>query len=227
MTPKGTLVLAGGEGAGRWLGMGRVMRAKAMSPFVGQKMTNFLARPKAADLTTLKELIEADKIKPVIGSRYSLGEVPRGDRRDRSWTRSRKGRHHRVTYRKSLPAGSDTPIPLWGGPRRRGAWQVWPSNPLESSLTRPTRRPVDFIGPLGDSTGCRAVAQLYGHVSAEEADVSGASRSRFRPAQMVCSERRPMLVIIGLISLRPPCGSRSHDHRMRVPPATGSNVMPP
>jgi NADPH:quinone reductase-like Zn-dependent oxidoreductase len=76
MTPKGTLVLAGGEGGGRWLGMGRVVRAKAMSPFVGQKMTNFLSRPKAADLTTLKELIEADKIKPVIGSRYPLGEVP-------------------------------------------------------------------------------------------------------------------------------------------------------
>ena len=76
LVPKGTLVLAGGEGGGRWLGMGRVMKAKAMSPFVGQRMTNFLARPKAADLTTLKELIEADKIKPVIGSRYSLGEVP-------------------------------------------------------------------------------------------------------------------------------------------------------
>jgi NADPH:quinone reductase-like Zn-dependent oxidoreductase len=76
MTPKGTLVLAGGEGAGRWLGMGRVVRAKAMSPFVGQKMTNFLSRPKAADLITLKELIEADKIRPVIGSRYPLGEVP-------------------------------------------------------------------------------------------------------------------------------------------------------
>jgi NADPH:quinone reductase-like Zn-dependent oxidoreductase len=76
MTPSGTLVLAGGEGAGRWLGMGRVVRAKAMSLFVGQKMTNFLARPKAANLTTLKELIEADRIKPVIGSRYPLGEVP-------------------------------------------------------------------------------------------------------------------------------------------------------
>ena len=74
--PEGTLVLAGGEGGGRWLGMGRVMKAKAVSPFVGQRMTNFLARPKAADLTTLKELIEADKIKPVVGSRYSLGEVP-------------------------------------------------------------------------------------------------------------------------------------------------------
>jgi NADPH:quinone reductase-like Zn-dependent oxidoreductase len=76
MTPKGTLVLAGGEGGGRWLGMGRVIRAKAMSPFVGQKMTNFLARPKATDLTALKGFIEADKIKPVIGSRFSLGEVP-------------------------------------------------------------------------------------------------------------------------------------------------------
>ena len=76
MTPKGTLVLAGGEGTGRWLGMGRVVRAKTMSLFVGQRMTNFLSRPRAADLIALKELIEADKIKPVIGSRYPLGEVP-------------------------------------------------------------------------------------------------------------------------------------------------------
>jgi NADPH:quinone reductase-like Zn-dependent oxidoreductase len=76
MTPKGTLVLAGGEGAGRWLGMGRVVRAKAMSLFVGQRMTNFLSRLKGVDLATLKELIEADKIKPVIGSTYPLDEVP-------------------------------------------------------------------------------------------------------------------------------------------------------
>jgi NADPH:quinone reductase-like Zn-dependent oxidoreductase len=54
LTSKGTLVLAGGEGGGRWLGMGRVMRAKAVSPFVGQKMTNFLGRPKAMDLLLLR-----------------------------------------------------------------------------------------------------------------------------------------------------------------------------
>jgi NADPH:quinone reductase-like Zn-dependent oxidoreductase len=76
LTPKGRLVLAGGEGGGRWLGMGRVMRAKVMSPFVGQKMTNFLARPKAADLVVLKDLIEAGKITPLIGSRYPLSDVP-------------------------------------------------------------------------------------------------------------------------------------------------------
>lgn len=76
LTPKGTLVLAGGEGGGRWIGMGRIVRAKAISPFVGQKMTNFLARPNGKDLVALKELIEAGKIKPVIGSRYSLSQVP-------------------------------------------------------------------------------------------------------------------------------------------------------
>jgi NADPH:quinone reductase-like Zn-dependent oxidoreductase len=77
LTPKGTLVLAGGEGGGgRWLGMGRVMRAKAMSPFVGQKMTNYLSRTKAEDLLVLKDLIEAGKVTPVIGSRYALGDVP-------------------------------------------------------------------------------------------------------------------------------------------------------
>jgi NADPH:quinone reductase-like Zn-dependent oxidoreductase len=76
LTPKGTLVLAGGEGGGRWLGMGRVMRAKAISPFVGQKMTSFLARPKAEDLLVLKDLIEASKVTPVIGARYPLSDVP-------------------------------------------------------------------------------------------------------------------------------------------------------
>jgi Zinc-binding dehydrogenase len=76
LTLKGTLVLAGGEGGGRWLGMGRVMKAKAISPFVGQRMTNFLGRAKTEDLIVLKDLIEAGKVKPVIGARYPLSDVP-------------------------------------------------------------------------------------------------------------------------------------------------------
>jgi NADPH:quinone reductase-like Zn-dependent oxidoreductase len=76
ITSKGTLVLAGGEGGGRWLGMGRVMRAKAISPFVGQKMTNFLGRTKAEDLLVLRDLIETGKVTPVIGASYPLSDVP-------------------------------------------------------------------------------------------------------------------------------------------------------
>ena len=76
LTPKGTLVLAGGEGGGRWLGMGRVMKAKAISPFVGQRMTNFLGRTKTEYLLVLKDLIEAGKVKPVIGARYPLSDAP-------------------------------------------------------------------------------------------------------------------------------------------------------
>jgi NADPH:quinone reductase-like Zn-dependent oxidoreductase len=76
LTPKGTLVMAGGEGPGKWLGMGRVMRAKLLSPFVGQRLTNYLARPNAADLLVLKQLIEDGKVKPSIGARYSLNDVP-------------------------------------------------------------------------------------------------------------------------------------------------------
>ena len=50
--------------------------AKAMSPFVGQKMTNFLGRPGAEDLLVLKGLIEAGKVMPVVGAKYPLGDVP-------------------------------------------------------------------------------------------------------------------------------------------------------
>jgi NADPH:quinone reductase-like Zn-dependent oxidoreductase len=76
LTSKGTLVIAGGEGGGKWLGMGRVMRAKLLSLFVGQKMTNYLARPNAADLDALKQLIELNEVKPAVGARFSLSDVP-------------------------------------------------------------------------------------------------------------------------------------------------------
>ena len=75
LTPKGILVMAGGEGGGKWLGMGRVMRAKALSAFVGQKLTNYLARPNTADLLVLKDLIETGRVTPAIGSRVPLSDT--------------------------------------------------------------------------------------------------------------------------------------------------------
>ena len=77
LTPKGTLVIAGGETDGRLLGgADRQLRAIAMSPFVGQKLGSYISSENAEDLIVLKELIEAGKVTPAIDRTYSLTEVP-------------------------------------------------------------------------------------------------------------------------------------------------------
>ncbi|MDH3226345.1 MAG: NAD(P)-dependent alcohol dehydrogenase [Thermoleophilia bacterium] len=77
LAPRGTLVLVGGEGGGRWLGgADRWIRALALSPFVRQRLRMFIAEPRKDDLLVLKELIEAGKLTPVIDSTYTLSEVP-------------------------------------------------------------------------------------------------------------------------------------------------------
>jgi NADPH:quinone reductase-like Zn-dependent oxidoreductase len=77
LTPKGTLIIAGGEGGGRWLGgTDRQLRALALSPFVGQKLGTFVAKENYEDLIALGELIESGKLTPVIDRTYPLAEVP-------------------------------------------------------------------------------------------------------------------------------------------------------
>jgi NADPH:quinone reductase-like Zn-dependent oxidoreductase len=77
LSPKGTLVLVGGETDGRWLGgTDRTLRALAMSPFVTQSLGTFIATENAADLIVLRELIEADRVKPVLDRSYPLDGVP-------------------------------------------------------------------------------------------------------------------------------------------------------
>jgi NADPH:quinone reductase-like Zn-dependent oxidoreductase len=77
LTPKGTLVIAGGEGGGRWLGgTDRQLRAMMLSPFVGQKLGTFINKENHEDLLVLKELIEGGKLTPVIDRTYPLSEVP-------------------------------------------------------------------------------------------------------------------------------------------------------
>jgi NADPH:quinone reductase-like Zn-dependent oxidoreductase len=77
LTPKGTLVIAGGETDGRWLGgSDRQIRALLLSRFVGQKLGAFISRENHEDMIVLKELIEAGKVTPVIDRTYALSEVP-------------------------------------------------------------------------------------------------------------------------------------------------------
>ncbi|WP_030913362.1 NAD(P)-dependent alcohol dehydrogenase [Streptosporangium amethystogenes] len=77
LTPRGTLVLAGGEDGGKWLGgMERSLGAVMLSPFVGQRLRMMLARERGEDLDLLREFAEAGTITPAIGGTYPLSEVP-------------------------------------------------------------------------------------------------------------------------------------------------------
>jgi NADPH:quinone reductase-like Zn-dependent oxidoreductase len=76
LTPRGTYVLVGVKDMGRWLGLGRQFKALSLSPFVGQRVRVFVVTHNKEDLAVLKELVEAERIAPVINRRFALSAVP-------------------------------------------------------------------------------------------------------------------------------------------------------
>jgi NADPH:quinone reductase-like Zn-dependent oxidoreductase len=76
LTPKGTLVIVGGEEGGRVLGIGSQLRAMAWSPFLRQRLTMFLSKEHHDDLDRLSELIESGDLVPAIDRVYSLDQAP-------------------------------------------------------------------------------------------------------------------------------------------------------
>lgn len=76
MTEKGTFVAVGARPGGRWLGpLPYLLKLLVSSRFVSQKVVFFIARVTADDLTALKELVEANKVTPVLDRRYPLTDV--------------------------------------------------------------------------------------------------------------------------------------------------------
>jgi NADPH:quinone reductase-like Zn-dependent oxidoreductase len=76
LTPRGTLVIVGGEGGGNLIGMGRQLRALALSPFVGQRLTILGPKEHYTVLERLTELIENGQLVPVVEQTYPLSEMP-------------------------------------------------------------------------------------------------------------------------------------------------------
>jgi NADPH:quinone reductase-like Zn-dependent oxidoreductase len=76
LTPQGTLVIVGGEGGDRWLGgFQRQIFAPVRSRFAEQKLLGLMFKEHHKDLMTLKGLIEAGKLTPVIDRIYPLSEA--------------------------------------------------------------------------------------------------------------------------------------------------------
>ena len=78
LTPKGTLVVVGGDGGGRWTGgfFRGMLRGPLVSPFVKQKLMGLNSKVTREDLQGVAELAEAGKLRPVIGHTYALSETP-------------------------------------------------------------------------------------------------------------------------------------------------------
>jgi NADPH:quinone reductase-like Zn-dependent oxidoreductase len=76
LTPTGTLIPNGGGFQNRWLASGgRIVRAAVLFRFGGQKLGNFLMATTQEDLETLRELIEAGKVTPVMDQTFPLSEA--------------------------------------------------------------------------------------------------------------------------------------------------------
>jgi NADPH:quinone reductase-like Zn-dependent oxidoreductase len=100
-TPKGTVVLSSGESPGRLIGpIGRLLQARIVAPFVGQRILAPLVKETAADLAELRDLIDQGVVRPVVTSTHPLRETPELVRRVESGHTRGK-----LVVRVSRPAG--------------------------------------------------------------------------------------------------------------------------
>jgi NADPH:quinone reductase-like Zn-dependent oxidoreductase len=72
LAPRGTLVLVGGEDAGRWFGMRRQLGAVLRSPFTRQRLAMLVGREAGADLETLGDLVEAGRLRPTVDRAFAF-----------------------------------------------------------------------------------------------------------------------------------------------------------
>src|SRR3954452_144378 len=76
LTPRGTLVIVGGETDGRWLGgFDRSLRAVLLSLFVPQTLSMLASKENAKDLSELRDRIETGEVTPAIDRTYPLSEA--------------------------------------------------------------------------------------------------------------------------------------------------------
>jgi NADPH:quinone reductase-like Zn-dependent oxidoreductase len=79
LTPRGTLVLVGGESSGGRILGGfdrQLFRAPLVSIFTGQRLRSVTAKERTEDLDKLRQLIESGAVTPAIDRTFALADAP-------------------------------------------------------------------------------------------------------------------------------------------------------
>jgi NADPH:quinone reductase-like Zn-dependent oxidoreductase len=77
LTNDGTLAIVGGDGGGNWTGgLGRQMvRGPIVSMFTRQRLRGVTTKEKGKDLETLREMVEAGKLTPLVAKTFALPDA--------------------------------------------------------------------------------------------------------------------------------------------------------
>lgn len=76
LAPRGTLVIVGGEGGGKWFGgIDRQLRAMMLSMFTRQRLTSFVSLENPADMKHLRELAAAGKLAPLVEQAFAFEQA--------------------------------------------------------------------------------------------------------------------------------------------------------
>jgi NADPH:quinone reductase-like Zn-dependent oxidoreductase len=87
LTPRGTLVIVGGEGGNRLTGgVGRQLRAVMLSPFIKQHLTMFITKEHHTSIERLGEFIESGDVVPSIGQTFTLEDTAEAFRQMKAGT---------------------------------------------------------------------------------------------------------------------------------------------
>jgi NADPH:quinone reductase-like Zn-dependent oxidoreductase len=77
LTSKGSLVIVGGDGGGRWTGgfFRGMLRGPLLSLVVGQKLSGLTSKLNRADLQAVADLVEAGEVTPIVDRTFDLVEA--------------------------------------------------------------------------------------------------------------------------------------------------------